>query len=112
MRGEAVAERVRAHALAEAGAAGVALDDLVEPLTREAPAAAVEEHRRLRAGGPAGEQRGAPGAGVGEQCGHRLAPDRTDPLLRALSACAQQAFLEIDVGELEPDGLRGAQPAR
>ena len=40
----------------------------------------------------------------------RLA-DRDDPLLRALAARAQHSLLDVHVHQLEPDGLRGAQPA-
>src|SRR6185437_12896349 len=41
VRGERVAQRVRAHALLQARAPGVALDDLVEPLARQSSAAQV-----------------------------------------------------------------------
>src|SRR3954462_1707841 len=41
VRRERVAEGVRAHAVLEPGAAGVALDDLVEPLARQAAAPVV-----------------------------------------------------------------------
>ena len=45
--GEAVAQGVGAPAPGEAGVAGVALDDLVEPLAGQRPAAEVEEERAL-----------------------------------------------------------------
>src|SRR3954451_24885453 len=49
MGGKAVAQRMRAHALGEAGARGVALDDLVGALAGEAGAALVDEQPRFEA---------------------------------------------------------------
>src|SRR4029077_10191739 len=45
--GEAVAQGVRAHLAREPGVAGVALDDLVETLAGQRPAAEVDEQLRL-----------------------------------------------------------------
>src|ERR1700709_1600170 len=51
MGGEAVAQGARTHAAAEAGVAGVALDDLVEALAGQRPTAEVDEELRLVAFG-------------------------------------------------------------
>ena len=45
--GEGVAQRVRAHALLQSGAAGMALHDLVQPLARQRGAPVVDEQRAL-----------------------------------------------------------------
>src|SRR5262249_50417484 len=52
-----------------------------------------------------------PAAGVGAQRGDRLAADRHEALLGALSARTQHSFLQVDVRQLESDHLRYAQPA-
>ena len=57
MRRERVAQRVRAHPALQAGAARVALDDLVEALAREAAAAVVDEQVALLA---QADERGRP----------------------------------------------------
>jgi hypothetical protein len=107
--GERVAQRVGLICASSPAAGGVTLDDLVEALAGQWAAAAIQKQPRL---GLVFEQHGAPAAAVGAECGQRLAPDRHDPLLRALAAGAQQPLVEVDVGELEADRLGGAQAAR
>ena len=86
VRSERVAQRVRAHPVLQPAFARVALDDLVEPLAAEAAAALVDEEVRLVAN--ADELRAA-ALQVDPDGGERLAPDRDEPLLRALAASAQ-----------------------
>jgi hypothetical protein len=50
-------------------------------------------------------------AEVGDERTRGGRPDRHEPLLGALAACAQHACLEVDVADLEPDRLRRAEPA-
>src|SRR3954454_13655935 len=107
--GEAVAQGMRAHLAGEAGVAGVALDDLVEPLAGQRAAAEVDEEPRLVA---VADQLRAAAAQVAVDRGDRLPPQRHQPLLRALAASAQYPLAQIDVPQLEPDRLRGAQAAR
>src|SRR5215218_4783142 len=106
--GEAVAQRVRAHLARQAGVAGVALDDLVETLPGQRAAAEIDEQLRLVA--LADELRPA-AAKVAVDRRDRLAAERNQPLLGALAASAQEALAQFHVAELEPDRLRGAQPA-
>ena len=40
-----------------------------------------------------------------------LLPERDDPLLATLSPDVHRLALEVDVGEVEPDGLGAAKPA-
>src|ERR1700760_3354702 len=89
MRRERVAQRVRAHPRLETCAARVPLDDLVETLARQSRAPAVDEQLRLAA---RAEQRRAPARAVDAERGDRLAPDRHEPFLRALAACAQHSL--------------------
>ena len=106
--GEAVAQRVGAHALLEAGAAGVALDDLVEALAGEGPAAVVYEQALLEA---QAHERRTSAFTVEANGAHGLAADRDDALLGALALGAEQSLVEVHVGEAELDGLGGAQAA-
>ena len=92
--GEAVAQRVRAHLAAEAGGAGVALDDLVEALAAERAAAEVDEQLRLVA---LADQLRPAAAQVGGDRRDRLAAERDEPLLRALAAGAQEALAQVEV---------------
>jgi len=87
--GEAVAKRMRAHLLIEAGAA------------------AVDEQLRLHL---VADQRGTPTLLICAQRRDRLAADRNNPLLGALAARAQHSLVEVDVARLQPDRLRGTQP--
>src|SRR5689334_13279439 len=109
MRGERVAQRVRAHPPLEAGGARVALDDLVEALAGKPAAAAVDDEARLVA---QTDERGPTAVEVRARGEHRLAADRHDPLLAALAAGAQDAGLEVEIRDVERDCLRRAQPAR
>src|ERR1039458_3461474 len=122
MRGERVAEGVRAHLCLKARAAGVTLDDLVEALACEARATAVEEQPGALYT-PAGRAPDARFERSGEKCRaptlavrakrrHGLAADRHEALLGALPPRPQHALLQIDVRELESDRLRGTQAAR
>src|SRR4051794_31956635 len=72
VRGERVAQRVRAHLLLEPGRARVALDDLVEALAREARAAPVDEQVADVAGA---DERWAAALEVDPDRVDRLAPD-------------------------------------
>src|SRR3954469_24292907 len=105
MRRERVPQGVRAHLAVEPGSPGVPLDDLVEPLAREAAAAVVEEQGGLHA--VAGQTRAPPAGGRargGEGGGGRGGgggAERREPLLGALAARAQDAGLEIHVTDLE-----------
>ena len=108
VRGEAVAQRVRAHLRSEPGGRGVALHDLVEPLAGQAAAALVDEQARLPA---VADQSPAPALEVGGERAGRSGADRHEPLLGALAAGAQDAGLEVDVTRLELDRLRRPQPA-
>ena len=108
VRGERVAQRVRAHLAREPRRRGVALDDLVEALARQAAAAVVDEQPRLEA--VADEPRPAAHEVDAERAGG-LAADGHDPLLVALAAGAQLAAVEVEVGELELDRLRRPQAA-
>jgi hypothetical protein len=58
------------------------------------------------------DQLRAAAAQVDADRGDRLAAERDEALLRALAPGAQEALAQVDVGDLEPDRLRGAQPAR
>jgi hypothetical protein len=108
VRGERVAQRVRAHAVVQPDGAGVALDDLVEPLAGKARAAAVDEDPRLVA---QPDERRPPAFEVGARGGDCLAADRHEALLRSLPACPQDAGAQVEVAQLEPRGLGGAQAA-
>ena len=90
------------------GAPGVAADDLVEALAGQPAAAQVDEHAPL---GPQPDQLRPPPLEVRAQRLDRLAADRHDPLLGALAAGAQDAGLEVELGQLEADRLRRAQAA-
>ena len=107
--GERVAQRVGAHAVLQPGAAGVALDDLVEPLAGERPPAEVDEHVRL----VAQPDQPRPARARGRRCSVAIAlhADRHQALLGALAAGAQHPGLEVELGQLQGDRLRGAQPA-
>src|SRR5579884_4168519 len=102
MRGEGVAQRVRTHPLGEPGALGIALHDLVEALPREPGPALVDEHMWLLA---ISHKSRACSVEVGAKALDRLAADRHDPLFGALSACSQDAAVEVEVSELEADGF-------
>src|SRR5260221_13893872 len=106
--GEAVAQRVWAHLPGQASLAGVALDDLVEALTAEWPAAEVDEKPRLVA---LADQLRAAAAQVGRDRRDRFAAQRHDPLLGSLAPRSQQALAQVDVRHLQPNRLRGTQPA-
>src|SRR4051794_10461049 len=108
VRGERVAQRVRAHPALEADLAGVALDDLVEALAGQAAAAPVDDEARLVA---QADERGPAARAVRAGRDDRLAADRDEALLRALAARTEHAGVEVDVADLEPDRLRRAQPA-
>src|SRR4051812_42187051 len=109
VRGEGVAQRVRAHPVLEPDGARMALDDLVEALPREAGATAVDE-QMPRVGG--GGQLRAAALEVEAHGGDGLAPDRDEALLGALAAGAQHAGLQVEVTDLEVDRLARAQPTR
>jgi hypothetical protein len=85
----------------------VALDDLVEPLAGQRPAAEVDEQLRLVA---LADQLRPAAAQVAGDRGDRLATERHQPFLRALAAGPQQALAQIDIAQLQPDRLRGPQP--
>src|SRR3954453_9543406 len=106
--GEAVAQRVRAHAAGEAGRAGVALDDLVEALAAQRAAAEVDEELRLMT---IADQLPATAAQVDADRRDRLAAERHDALLAALAAGSQEALVQIDVADLQADRLRSPQTA-
>ena len=108
MRGEGVAQRVRAHLAREPRRGGVALDDLVEALAREPAAAVVDEQPGLVA--VPDEPRPAADEVDAERAGG-LAADGHDPLLVPLAAGAQLAAVEVEVRELDVDRLRRPQPA-
>jgi hypothetical protein len=99
---------MRAHPVVEADRAGVALDDLVQPLAGQAGAAAVDEQVGLVAEGDEGR---APALDVDPRRRDGLAPDRDLALLGALASGAQHAERQVDVAHVEADGLRGAQAA-
>ncbi len=103
-----MAERVGAHLAVEPGSAGVALDDLVQPLAGEPGAAVVDEQRGLE---PVADEPRPAAADVGDERARGGRADRHEPLLGALAAGAQDPGLEVDVAELEPDRLRRTQPA-
>ena len=108
VRGEGVAQRVRAHLVLEPRRLGVALHDLVQPLPRQPRPPVVDEQPVVR---PVAHQ---PRARLGEvvaQRPHRLAPDRDDSFLGALPASPQHARLQVDVAHLQVHRLRGPQPA-
>src|SRR4051794_25896080 len=100
MRREAVAQGVRAHLPGEAGGACVALNDLVEALAAQRAAAEVDEETRLVA---FADQLWATAAQVGGDRRNRLATERHQPFLVALAAGAQEALVQVDVGQLQPD---------
>src|SRR6476646_5396835 len=106
--GEAVAQRVRAHLAGEAGVARVALDDLVEPLAGQRPAAEVDEQLRLVA---VADQLRPAAAQIAVDRRDRLPAERHQAFLRALAAGAEEALAQVDVAQLQPDRLRSAQPA-
>ncbi len=108
MGGERVPERVRAHAPLQAGAAGVALDDPVQALARQAASALVDEDVGLVADA---HQPRAAVFQVDRQRLHRLGADRHEPLLGALAAGPQHPGLEVDLGQLERDRLARTQAA-
>src|SRR3954454_614068 len=107
--GEGVAQGVRAHAVGQAGARRVPADDLVEALARQLPAAEVHEQVHL---GAVLDQLWAPALEVDVHRAHGRLADRHDALLRTLAARAQDALVEVDVAQLEPDRLGGAQTRR
>src|SRR3954451_8324191 len=107
VRRERVPERVRRHAVGEAGGRRVPADDLVEALAGERLAAEVDEQVR---DDPAVHQRRAAAVQVDPHGLHRGAADRHHALLRALAACAQHAELQVHVGDLDADRLGRAQP--
>src|SRR5262245_12335254 len=108
MGGEGVAEGVRAHLAVEAGIVGVALDDLVEPLAGQSAAAEVDEQLALE---PAADELLTAGSQVALDRAPRLAAERDDPLLRALSVGADEPAGHVDVADLESDRLRRPQTA-
>src|SRR5829696_298340 len=109
VRREGMTQRVRAHAVREAGRHGVAADDLVEALTSQLAAAEVNEQMRL---GRALDERGAAALEVHAERPERRLADRDQALLRALAASAQNALLDVHVHQLQADRLGGAQSAR
>src|ERR1700760_4358540 len=94
MRGETVPQGVRGHLAVEPDRPRVSLDDLVEALAGQRPAAEVEEEARLfaaveqekggRLSGPGG-RRGAPAGDVAADRRDRRAADRQEPFLRTLA---------------------------
>ena len=109
VRREGVAQGVRAHPVAEPGGLGVAQDDLVEALPRQRPAAEVDEQLALVVGS---DHLRSARAQIHPDRGDGLAADRYQPLLGALAPRADDAVLEVDVGDLERDRLRRPQPRR
>ena len=78
MRGEAVPQRVRAHAALEPGGAGVPPDDLVEPLAAERSATLVDEERGLL---PQADHLRTPAVDPRPQGSDRATPDGNQPFL-------------------------------
>ena len=86
----------------------MAADDLVEALAGERLAA--EVHEQLRHDAAVHERRAA-ALEVDADGLDRRAADGHHALLRALAARAQDGLLHVEVGHLDPDRLRGPQPA-
>ena len=81
-----------------------------EPTQRarvEAPPADGDEERVARA--PRERRASVPEPAA--QAPGRLLPERHEPLLAALPAHVDLLAVEIDIGEVEPHGLGGAEPA-
>ena len=104
--GEAVAERVRAHPVAEADRLGAALDDLVEALAGQRAAALVEEQRALV--GAAGHLRPA-----GAQVAARPRPRPRGRAGRSApsSPCRGRAGSRVEVDASRPRGRSSPTPA-
>jgi hypothetical protein len=87
----------------------VAADDLVEALPGQRLAAEVDEQLRLE---PAAQQARAAALDVDARGLDRGLAHGHDTLLRPLAARAEHAGLEVEVAQVHPDGLRGAEAAR
>src|SRR5437868_6890218 len=83
-------------------------DEAPERARVEPPSPRRQEERVL---GPARELGSRFAQVAGEAIGGFLA-QRNDPLLAALAAHPDELLLEVDVGEVEPDGLRASQSGR
>src|SRR5215216_1387088 len=94
VRGERMAQGVRAHPVRQARAHGMAADDLVEALSGQLPAAEVDEQVPL---GRALDERGAPALQVRPQRLESGLADWDHPLLRALATSAQHSLVYVHV---------------
>ena len=106
VRGERVAQRVRADPVGQAVRRGVAADDVEHALPRDAPAAVVQHQRvalwRLAEKRAAPHQVARDGLGGGPAARH-------DALAAALAETADEPGLTIDVLGTQADELRHAQ---
>ena len=109
VRGEAVAQRVRAHLAVEPRGLGVALDDLVEPLAGQRAAAEVDEQLALRLGPD--QLRAVPRAGTASTAAAASRPTGTIRSFEPLPCGRTKPAAQVEVGDLQADGLGGAQPA-
>jgi hypothetical protein len=87
----------------------VRVRDQAPERARVEPTAAGREEDRV---GGAARQRGAAVTQVAGEAVSRLLAERYDALLAALAAHSHELLLEVDVREIEPDGLGAAQPGR
>ncbi len=109
VRGKGMAQRVRRDLLGDARLAGVLLDDLPEPLPREAPAVVVDEQGLF----PLAAQQHRPGPLDVPARGVDGDPaEGDDPLLRSLAHALEVGHVQIDVVQVQRHQLRHAQTRR